>query len=133
MEGQPGWSTRYAWLDGIAAIRIDRTSPQSLRIAGNAYVANGDRWTLRPVQADLVRAPGTSTLRFASSDAEIAYPPGRGREVIPPEPATWATASRSGCRPDRRAPTEAAALSATLRPSCPKRRVDPSSSSARTV
>jgi len=90
MEGQSGWDARYARLDGIAESSITRTSPDSLRIVGGAYVVNGDRWRLRPVQADLARPPARSTICFAGPEAEI--PCVRGREdqlIIPPDPLSW--------------------------------------------
>jgi len=90
MVGQPGWDSRYTWLDGIAAPVISRIEPDALHLVGGAYVVNGKKWTLRPVQAELKQPPAGSSLYFASPEAEVNFVPGReDRLVIPPDPSKW--------------------------------------------
>jgi hypothetical protein len=90
MERDAGWDSDEVWLDGIAPLHINQTSPDSIDFLGAAYVVSGSRCSLRPVHAELLRPPAKSTLHFASPDTDVAYTPGReDRLVIPPDPAGW--------------------------------------------
>lgn len=90
MDDQPGWDSRYTWLDGIAPLSIRRIPVDALRLVGGAYVVNGDTWTLRAVEAELARPPARSALHFGSPETEVQDAPGReDRLVISPEPSTW--------------------------------------------
>jgi len=90
MADQPGWDARYTWLDGMVVQVVRRISPDVLSLAGGVFVVNGQRAALRPVAAELSRAPAASLLHFASADAEVAYVRGReDRLDIPADPATW--------------------------------------------
>ena len=90
MNGQPGWDPRFSWLDGMAVLSVRRTAPDALRVTGGAFVSDGDRTALRPVEAELKRPPAESVLYFASPEAEADFVRGQeGRLVVPPDPSTW--------------------------------------------
>jgi hypothetical protein len=90
IDGQAGWDSRFAWIDGIVPLDVRIMSPSTLRLVGAAHVVNGTRRTLRPVHAELALPPETSRLHVASADAEVLYSRRRGdRLVIPPHPEAW--------------------------------------------
>jgi hypothetical protein len=87
MEGQPGWDSRYSWIDGILPESVTRTSPGSVTISGLAVVVHAKEYNLRPVRAKLVRPPAISSICFAAQSTEFLYSPAPRQRYA--APTSW--------------------------------------------